>query len=175
MKNHPNNEPKGFLSELKSRAKVAFSILAGRKLRDRDVLQFSANVDLTVQRANGKVEKYAFHNLIVTAGKNLILDASSPGYLKDFKYMGVGTDSTAAAISDTALGAQSGSRSSAITATNPSSGTLRFSATFTGISATLREMGLFTASSGGTMLNRIVYGAITLTSGDSLIAQIDIT
>ena len=83
-------------------------------------------------------------------------------------HMEIGSGSTAAAASDTALGSALGRVS--LTSTNVSSAVVTYVATFgagTGTGA-VTEAGLFNASSGGTMLCRTVFSVVNKGSADSM-------
>lgn len=89
-----------------------------------------------------------------------------------FNYVGLGTSSTSEAAGDTALGAATGSRGQdtgvgLINGTGPTYAIIQ-PASFTGISATIAESGLFDASTGGHMFARKTFTGIPLTSSDTL-------
>jgi hypothetical protein len=162
--------------ELKARLKGALAVLKGRKLQDGDVLHLTQNVRIKLVGADGQVkEEREEHNVIVTAGKNKLLAADGTSlYLKSFPYMAIGTGTTAAAIGDTALQTEL-SRSTVITPTNPTAASLKFSFSFTSLTGAITECGLLSASSGGTLLNRLVFAAVNITSSDTLVVEITIT
>lgn len=136
----------------------------------------------------GLVEDYGVvgHKVVTTAGVNFLVDAwQNSVELEILKYHGIGTGSTAEASGDTALVTE------LTTEYNPDStratGTLTEGAsanifrtvgtnTLDGTpGAALREHGLFSAASAGTLWDRTVYSAITLSSGDSLQSTYDMT
>lgn len=120
--------------------------------------------------------------LVTTAGVVYICAdmASGANDINLFRYHGIGTNSTAEAVGDTALGAES------TTALNPDStratgsqaqGTSGNHATYTTVgtltadaSIAATEHGIFTqaATGGGTLLDRSVFSVVNLASGDSL-------
>lgn len=161
------------------RLKMIVAGIRGRKLSDSEVLQFKCNVNVQLyDEATGelKLDK-DYHNLITTAGKDLLLAASSAKKVADFNRVGIGSNSTAASTSDTALGTELARSSGAVTPTNPDSHTLQFQQTFaagTG-TGTVREVGLFDANSSGNMLNRTVIGDIVKAAGDALTVTVQIT
>lgn len=123
--------------------------------------------------------------VVTTAGVNFIVDGfQNTTEIDLFKFHGLGTGSGAEATSDTALGTE---------LTTEYTGNVRVTGSQTeGASANiyrsvganlldgtpgaaLREHGLFSASSAGTLLDRTVYGAITLSSGDTLTSTYDLT
>lgn len=99
------------------------------------------------------------------------------GTVGPMTHIGCGTGSTAANVADTALGTEVETRA-AVTRSNVTTtitndtlrhvGTVTFSAT-----RTMREAGLFSASSAGTMMIRLVHDAIGVASGDAITYTID--
>ena len=83
-------------------------------------------------------------------------------------HMAVGTNSTAAAAGDTALGTEAGR--AALTSTTVSTNTVTYVGTFaagTGTGA-LVEAGILNASSSGTLLCRTVYTTVNKGANDSM-------
>lgn len=115
--------------------------------------------------------------LVTDTGVGFIVDAfQNIVELENMKFHGLGTGSVAEAAGDTALGteltteytgnvratgttAESAANAFQTVATNTLDGTP---------GAALREHGVFSASSAGVLLDRSVYAAITLVSGDGL-------
>jgi hypothetical protein len=135
----------------------------------------------TVFRADGSVEHLGLVStkVVTDAGVAYIVDDWDGGAntIDNFNYHGCGTSSTAEAVGDTGLGAES------TTALNPDStratgtksqpaanqmrsvGTLTFDNT-----VAVTEHGLFTqaATGGGTLLDRSTFTAINVVSADSI-------
>lgn len=93
------------------------------------------------------------------------------------QFIGIGTSATAAAVGDTALGTEvetrvSGTRSQQTTTT--SNDTYRVTGSIS-ITATrvLAEIGVFTASSAGSMFVSISHDAVNLESGDTFTPTVD--
>ena len=108
---------------------------------------------------NGEVVQEV-DNLVVTAGKGYVASRIKDASATAMSHMEIGSGSTAAAASDTALGSALGRVS--LTSTNVSSAVVTYVATFgagTGTGA-VTEAGLFNASSGGTM--SVSYTHLTL-------------
>ena len=111
-------------------------------------------------------------NVITNNGKAsvaalILADVSETPY----DYIAIGTGTTAASASDTALetethrAAATGSR----TTTNVTNDTAQLQATFNfSASYSITESGVFNASTGGTMLCRQTFSAINVSAGDSL-------
>lgn len=106
-------------------------------------------------------------NLIVQAGKNFLANALLNTSSSPFTNMAIGTSSTAASLSDTALGSEVARQT--FTSSSISSNVLTFVTTYgPGVgTGALTEAGIFNASSGGTMLSHVVFGAVTKGSADS--------
>ena len=162
----------------------AKKVLLARRL---GIPTFNGQLWLTVFRANGDVDDYGLASLrvVTTAGVGYIVDAfQNLTELENLKYHGVGTGTTAEAVGDTALVTES------TTALNPDStratgstteaaaniyrtvGTVTFDA-----SAAITEHGIFSqaATGGGTLLDRSVFSAINVASGDSIQTTYDLT
>ena len=126
---------------------------------------------VTIRRyneASGEtLEEKVIKNLVVDAGIAWIISRmnSSPAVMS---HMAVGTNSTAAAAANTALGAEL-SRV-ALTSSNNVGGTITFVASYpagTGTGA-LTEAGIFNAAAAGTMLARTVFPVVNKGSGDAV-------
>ena len=115
---------------------------------------------------NGEVVR-DIDNLVVTAGKNYVADRMKNNS-SVMSHMAIGSGTTAAAAGNTALGTQLGRVS--LTSTDVSSNVVTYTAQFaagTGTGA-VTEAGIFTASSGGTMLCRTVFSVVNKGSADSM-------
>lgn len=129
---------------------------------------------------DGTVKQAEFgHNLITNAGKDAavarILDGTSTPAI--FNYVAIGTNATAEAATDTALGTEcaSSTRQQDTDAAAGSTGVTVLDVTFAAgnCTATVTEMGVFNASSAGTILNHKTFGGIAKGSSDSL--QVTVT
>lgn len=138
---------------------------------------------LTIRRADGSIEKFDKLNTIVNAGKAALASrVNGNGSEAVFSHIGVGTGSTAVAATDTTLqtelasdGLSRASATASRITTSVTNDTARLAVTFT-VTGTqvLREVAVFNASSGGTMLCRTVFAAVTVNNGDSLTINYDI-
>jgi len=121
------------------------------------------------------VKQWEAANLVVTTGLAWLSGALT-GDVADptiMKYIGVGTDSTAAATTDTALGVEVETRATATPTqqtTDYTNDTFQLIGTITmGSSRNITEVGIFSqAALGGTMLSRSVFSAETVGAGNSL-------
>ena len=107
-------------------------------------------------------------NLVVTAGKGYVASRMKDASATAMSHMAIGSGTTAAAASQTALGTQLGRVS--LTSTSVSGAVVTYVATFaagTGTGA-VTEAGLFNASSSGTMLCRTVFSVVNKGSADSM-------
>jgi hypothetical protein len=118
------------------------------------------------------------HNVITANGLEALasyLASATTSGANTFKYVGIGTGSTAEASSDTALGGELARATG--TASYVSGSIWRVTATFaagTGTGA-VAEYGLFNSSSAGTMLNRDTESVVNKGASDTLTTQVDIT
>lgn len=120
-------------------------------------------------------QEFTVPNLVVDTGLAYIA-----GRMKDtsdaaMTHMAVGTDNTAAAAGNTALGSELAIQ--ALTSTTVTTNNVAYVATFpagTGTGA-LTEAGIFNAASSGTMLCRTVFAVINKGAADSMTVTWTIT
>ncbi len=126
------------------------------------------------------------NRVITTAGVNFLVAVwTGSGTLGNFKFHGLGTGTSAESISDTALVTEltteynpDGTRATGTTVTGASNNILSSVATNTldgTPSGAIREHGLFSASTVGTLWDRTLFSSITLSSGDSLVSTYQVT
>ena len=119
------------------------------------------------------------HNVITTNGKEYLASflgsAAAAASTFTMLYAATGTDSTAEAASNTALGTEVGRHTG--TVSYISGQIYRVTATFAAGSSTgaIVEYGLFSSNTGGTMLSRDTESVINIGASDSLETQTDIT
>jgi hypothetical protein len=108
-------------------------------------------------------------NTIVTAGKNDIASLIT-GSGSVMTHMAVGTSSTAVVAGNTTLATEIDRNALSTSGGTATSNTVEYVAVWGAGDGTgeLTEAGLFSASSGGTMLARTVFGAVTKASSDTL-------
>ena len=107
-------------------------------------------------------------NLVVTAGKEYVASRIKDASATAMSHMAIGTGSTAAAASQTALGSESAR--TGLTSTTVSGADIVYVDTFaagTGTGA-ITEAGIFNASSGGTMLCRTVFSVVNKGASDAM-------
>ena len=107
-------------------------------------------------------------NLVVTAGKGYVASRMKDTSATAMSHMAIGTGSTAAAASDTALGSEAAR--TALTSTTVTANEIVYVDTFaagTGTGA-ITEAAILNASSGGTMLCRTVFSVVNKGASDSM-------
>jgi beta-xylosidase len=133
-----------------------------------DNLKVTGEVAITVFDKDGNVkQKQSIKNLVVSAGRDFIA-SRMVGTPTAMSHMAVGSGAVAAALANTALGAELGR---VTLATNTSSvNVVTYTANFpagTGTGA-LTEAGVFNASSAGTMLCRTVFAVVNKGADDAM-------
>jgi hypothetical protein len=139
-------------------------------MEQSDHVAITGEVELILRDPDGREKELrTIRNLVVTTGKEGIADqmASAPS-IGVPKYIAIGTGSTAAAAGDTALGTEVKRKEA--TSRTRSGAVLTMSVTFSAGEGTgaLREAGILTASSGGTLYSRTVYELLNKEAGDAL-------
>jgi hypothetical protein len=131
----------------------------------KDGISLTGQVVGEITRENGTIEVFDVSNMVVDTGKTLMAARLGNGS-SYVTHMAVGTGNTAAAVGQTALVTETSTR----VAVTPTPGTkqIQFAASFTGVTATVAEIGLFSASTAGTMIARTVVGPYTLAAGDTI-------
>jgi len=107
-------------------------------------------------------------NLVVTAGKEYVASRMKDTSASAMSHMAIGTGSTAAAASQTALGSESAR--TGLTSTTVSGADIVYVDTFaagTGTGA-ITEAGIFNASSSGDMLCRTVFSVVNKGASDAM-------
>jgi len=104
------------------------------------------------------IEMQEYKNLVVSVGKAHIASRMLGTTQGSMSHMGIGTNATAPAASDTALGTEVGTRATATSTqgTGATANQITYSATFPAnnpsTQQTIAEAGIFNASTAGTML-----------------------
>lgn len=135
-----------------------------------DSLKLKGDVFITVKDKDGNVkEERHEENLVVSAGLNFICDRMAGTSEAVMSHMALGSGTTAAAAGDTDLGSILGSRE-ALDSTTVSSNTITYVSSFEAGDATgaVTEAGIFNASTGGTMLCRVVFAEINKAADDTM-------
>ena len=134
-------------------------------------LSLAANVRYQLLDAAGEVvEEWAGANLVCLPGKYLLLAASSPKTVDSFDRICIGTSATAAADTDTALGAEVARATG--TTTNPTPGVWQCEVTFPAGTGTgdITESALdYQDAPSGAILARQVFSARAKTVDRALV------
>jgi hypothetical protein len=135
---------------------------------------FAMKGDLTItvkDAATGTIkDQRELKNLVVTAGKGFIASRMAAASASVMGWIAVGTDSTAAAVGNTALGTEVARVATTVSGGTVSTNTVTYVSTFpagTGTGA-LVEAGIFNASSAGTLLSRTVFSVVNKGSADEM-------
>jgi hypothetical protein len=148
------------------------------KLVKLDPQQASGTFKLDIIRNGVVVDSTGWRkNIITNAGKAQLALLAGDASAVPFTYLAVGTSSTAVAATDTALNAEitdSGLARAAATVsrvtTTATNDTLQLTYTWTvSGTKTVEEIGMFNASSGGTILGHALTTSKGCTSGDTLV------
>jgi hypothetical protein len=131
-----------------------------------------------LERGSQVVTTKEGYNVITTSGLHALADylcsAAASATRNPFYFIAIGSDSTAEAASDTALGTELSRHTGTVTAFTA---VYQVKATFASGSGTgnIYEYGLFNANSGGKMLSRDTEGLITKGANDTLTVTAQIT
>ena len=131
----------------------------------KDSIKTIGTLDIVLTDENGSVkDQFTVPNLVVSTGRNYIAHRMTGSGNTTMSHMAVGTNNTAAALTDTTLGTET-ARVSLTSATNSAPGNVvTYVATFNpGTPATanaLTEAAIFNAASNGEMLCRTVFDVV---------------
>jgi hypothetical protein len=158
--------------------------------KSNNVIEINGSLSIVVFDTEKNIVKQELFipNLVVTAGKTFIASRVVGTSQAVMSHIGVGTSATTETIGDTILGAEltvaggyTGYARQAVTASF-SGNVVTYTATLAANNpsapsggAVLREAGIFNASSGGTMLCRTTFPAVTKLPADALTISWTIT
>lgn len=124
---------------------------------------------VVVTGKDGQVkEEREFKNLVVTVGKNFVASRMVGTSANIMSHMAIGSNNTAAAAGDTALGTELGRV--ALASGTSSANVVTYTASFpagTGTGAVV-EAGILNASSAGTLLCRTVFAVVNKGADDAM-------
>jgi len=136
----------------------------------KDKLKMHGAMTAILTKGDGQVEVTHKDNMIVAVGFDFIADAIGNAVRPAaMGYINVGTGTTAPASSDGAL-VTSLLRKAAVYAHTAGTKTFTFTVTFNPGEATgaITEAGVFNASAGGTMLDRVTFPVVNKGADDTL-------
>lgn len=161
---------KNFILEMLKRFRVLYAA-AGSFIQGGDITPVG-RLSATKIKSDGSREDLGLlcTKVVTTAGVNALVDALQGTFtVSNFKYHGSGTSNTAEAVGDTTLGTEVATRATGSQTEGASANIYKTAGTVTyGGSFAIVEHGLFSASSGGTLLDRSVFAAINVGNGDSI-------
>jgi hypothetical protein len=139
-------------------------------------VSLKGNLEVILLDQNGNQKDYRkIENLVVAVGKEIIAARLVGNTIAVPSHMAVGTDATAAATGQTALGGELGRV--ALDSTARASNVLTYVATFppgTGTGA-LAEAAILNAASTGNMLCRTTFSVVNKAVGDSIVITWNVT
>ena len=139
-------------------------------------VSLKGNLEVILLDQNGIQKDYRkIDNVVVAVGKQIIAARLVGNTIAIPSHMAVGTDATAAATGQTALGGELGRV--VLDSTVRVSNVLTYVATFpagTGTGA-ITEAGILNAGATGNMLCRTVFGVVTKASGDTVVITWNVT
>lgn len=149
-------------------------------MNTNETLKLSGNLSIVIKTQDGQIkEQREVKNLVVNTGLAYIISRMVGTAKNVMSHMAVGSGSTAAAASDTALGTQIGSRKAldSTTITGSNNEQVRYITTFSAGEGTgaITEAGIFNASSAGDMLCRTVFSVVNKGASDSMVITWTIT
>ena len=139
-------------------------------------VNIKGNLEVILLDENGNKKDYRkVNNLVVAVGKDVIASRLVGNTSAIMSHMAVGSSSTTATTSQTALGTELGRV--ALDSSSRASNTITYVATFPACTGTgsITEAGILNASSSGNMLCRTVFGVVTKASGDTVVITWNVT
>lgn len=142
-----------------------------------DSIKLKGRVGIVVKDKNGNIkETREENNLVVDTGLDYIASRMKDATATVMSHMALGTGTTSAAAGNTDLETLVGSRE-ALDSTTVTDNTINYVCNFEAndVTGAITEAGIFNASSGGTMLCRVTFSEVNLTSTDSISVDWTIT
>lgn len=142
-----------------------------------DGIKLTGTYFFEIRDKNGVIkDAWSVKNIVTSAGKALLASLCGDAAATPFTFVAVGTGTTAVAVGDTALTAESSTNGFARAAgtvsritTNVANDTFQITKTFTSSgSTTIQEVGVFNAASVGVILSHALTGTKVVASGDTL-------
>ncbi len=144
-----------------------------------NTITLKGKYEIKIVGTDGKVrDSFTVNNLVTSAGKAQLALLAGDSSATPFTYLAVGTSSSAVAVGNTTLGAEitdtglarnAGTVTRTTTSVTNDTLSIAYTWTASGTKA-IEEIGIFNASSSGTMLSRALTGTKTVTNTEQLIA-----
>ena len=138
-------------------------------MNTQDQLKASGALRVVLTGPNGEIkEEHEFKNLVVTVGKNFVASRMVGTAANVMSHMAIGSDSTAPAAGNTALGGELGRV--ALVSSSATANVVTYAATFpagTGTGAVV-EAGIFNAGTAGVMLCRTTFAVVNKGAADDM-------
>lgn len=138
-------------------------------MNTQDQIKASGALRVVLTGPDGKIkEEHEFKNLVVTVGKNFVASRMVGTASNIMSHMAIGSDATAPAAGNTALGTELGRI--ALASATASDNVVTYTATFpagTGTGAVV-EAGVLNAASAGTMLCRTTFAVVNKGADDAM-------
>ena len=138
-------------------------------MNTNEQLKASGSLRVVVFDKNGAVkEEHYLKNLVVSVGKNFVASRMVGTTSAVMSHMAVGSDGTAAALGNTALGSELGRV--VLASSTATANVVTYTATFPAGTATgaLVEAGIFNAGAAGTMLCRTTFAVVNKSADDAM-------
>ena len=139
-------------------------------------INVKGNLEVILLDETGRQKDYRkINNLVVAVGKDTIASRMVGNTIAIMSHMAVGSSSTAAATSQTALGGELGRV--VLTSTVRAANTITYVGTFPAGTGTgsITEAGILNAATSGNMLCRTVFGVVTKAAGDTVVITWNVT
>ncbi len=150
-----------------------------KKVYDKNPVGLKGDWTKVLTGPDGEVKGvWKNENVVVTGGKSFLADflysAALAAATFTMKYMAIGTDATTEAVGNTALGTELARHTGTVATSAP---VYRVTATFgAGLgTGAIVEYGIFSSSTGGTLLCRDTESVINKGAGDTLTVTAEIT
>lgn len=138
-------------------------------MNTNETIKAAGRLNIKIIGPDGQIkQEETVDNLVVTAGLNFIASRIRDASASVMSHMAVGSGTAPAAAGNTALGTELGRV--ALTSTTATNNQVAYAASFgAGVgTGAVTEAGLFSASTGGTMLCRTVFSVVNKEAADTM-------
>jgi hypothetical protein len=145
-------------------------------MNTNETIKATGRLNIQILGPDGNIkDSQNVDNLVVTTGLNFIASRMRDASATVMSHMAVGSGTSAAIAGNTTLGTEL-SRV-ALSSTTNTNNSVAYTATFgTGVgTGAITEAGLFSASTGGTMLCRTVFSVVNKEAGDTMVVTWTVT